>query len=194
MRMEKPMTTRTRSTARAAAGLLVTAAALTACSDSSADPQDSPTNPTKPSSSTSTKTNISPEQQNLRSATKAVKRFNETRDRLTKDRSAPVSEIDKVAKGKLARNWSAWIPRDRKAGLKYSGDTAVEAPKATYEGQNHYAVRACIDVSDVKVVDKKGKNKVSKNRRDRSPYQYRVEQDSSQAWWVTDEVQLEGKC
>ena len=126
-------------------------------------------------------------EQNLREAERAVSRFWRVIDRLSSDPDSDLTELTTVSRGSVAAQWSRNINQYRFDRVKAEGRVDVrEVVAKQSKKDNLYKVTACIDASNVNLVDKNGKSVVPPEGPRRVSYDYTVEQDQ-QKWYVIKE-------
>jgi hypothetical protein len=93
----------------------------------------------------------------------------------------------------VAAQWARNINQDRYDRLTSTGNVVVwKATAARTKERNVYSVTACIDVSKVRVTDKKGKSVVPADRPPRVAYDYTLNKDHHK-WYVVKE-KVTGTC
>jgi len=138
--------------------------------------------PSKPASPTP-----SADEQNLREAEAAISRFWRVIDRLSSDPDSNLTQLTTVSRGSVAAQWSRNINQYRFDRVKAEGRVDVrEVVAKQSKKDNLYKVTACIDASNVNLVDKNGKSVVPPEGPRRVSYDYTVEQDQ-QKWYVIKE-------
>jgi hypothetical protein len=126
-------------------------------------------------------------EQNLREAERAVSRFWSVIDRLSADPDSDLTQLTTVSRGSVAAQWSRNINQYRFDRVKAEGRVDVrEVVAKQSKKDNLYKVTACIDASNVNLVDKNGKSVVPPEGPRRVSYDYTVEQDQ-QKWYVIKE-------
>jgi hypothetical protein len=99
-----------------------------------------------------------------------VKEYYRIDDLVATDRSVSVNRYTKVAAGSWSKRIRAYTKAARLRGERVIGRTKVSEPKVTKltpEGEPTVArATVCLDVSDVKVVNKQGKSLVPRDRPD----------------------------
>jgi hypothetical protein len=126
-------------------------------------------------------------EQNLREAERAVSRFWSVIDRLSADPDSDLTQLTTVSRGSVAAQWSRNINQYRFDRVKAEGRVDVrEVVAKESKKDNLYKVTACIDASNVNLVDKNGKSVVPPEGPRRVSYDYTVEQDQ-QKWYVIKE-------
>lgn len=141
---------------------VVLLSALTGCTTPATSPSPAPVSSAAPSASP-TATPLSPAEQDLKYAADAVVRLWATYDRIAADPQAMIGDMNAVASGKLLTTLQANLSRYRSYELTASGSTVVESPSARVSATNAqglptWAVSACIDSTNAKLVDKSGKS------------------------------------
>jgi hypothetical protein len=123
----------------------------------------------------------------LREAERAVSRFWGVIDRLSADPDSDLTELTTVSRGSVAAQWSRNINQYRFDRVKAEGRVDVRDVVAKQSKKDHlYKVTACIDASNVNLVDQNGKSVVPPEGPRRVFYDYTVEQDQ-QKWYVIKE-------
>jgi hypothetical protein len=129
----------------------------------------------------------SPEEVNLRKAERAVHRFWRVIDRLSADPSSDLTVLTTVSRGTVAAQWARNINQYRFDQVTAEGRVAVRDVMARQSKDDDlYTVTACIDASQVNLVDKNGKSVVPPEGPRRVSYDYTVEKDRKE-WYVTEE-------
>jgi hypothetical protein len=129
----------------------------------------------------------SADEQNLREAEAAISRFWRVIDRLSSDPDSDLTQLTTVSRGSVAAQWSRNINQYRFDRVKAEGRVDVrEVVAKQSKKDNLYKVTACIDASNVNLVDKNGKSVVPPEGPRRVSYDYTVEQDQ-QKWYVIKE-------
>jgi hypothetical protein len=172
------------------AGCVLTLSLLGLVSCSEPDPQPgTPVSPvaSSPTPSTTASPTPSAHEQNLREAERAVSRFWSVIDRLSADPDSDLTQLTTVSRGSVAAQWSRNINQYRFDRVKAEGRVDVrEVVAKQSKKDNLYKVTACIDASNVNLVDKNGKSVVPPEGPRRVSYDYTVEQDQ-QKWYVIKE-------
>jgi hypothetical protein len=161
---------------------------LAACSNPGPQPNPLPTpvaSPAVPSRTASS--SPSAEEQDLRKAERAVHRFWRVIDRLSADPSADLTVLTTVSRGSAAAQWARNINQYRFDQVKAKGRVAVHDVMARESKDDDlYTVTACIDASQVDLVDNNGKSAVPPEGPRRVSYDYTVERDRKK-WYVIKE-------
>lgn len=155
-------------------------------------PSSSGTSEGTESSSTTTPSPTTPVEKNKAAAGAAVTKFVAVTDQLRIKPKTSLERLVTVARHDSATKWRQFIIQDRTKGWRQTGKRTVEIESAKPTGKR-WRVRACIDVSSVDVVDKKGKSVVAKDRPDRVRNQYTVEKDGEKYYVIKDEL-VNAKC
>jgi len=121
-----------------------------------------------------------------------VVRFWRTVDRLASNSSSDLQDLNEVAAGQTFDQWLLNINTDRYKGYTQTGRVRVVNPAATRLGNGQYSVKACIDVSNTDLLDKKGKSVVATDRPPKIAYEYIVVQRGG-PWYATRD-KATGKC
>jgi ribosomal protein L24 len=163
-------------------------AGLVSCSEP--DPQPS-TSPIPAASSPSPSRTASPtpsaDEQNLREAERAVFRFWRVIDRLSADPNSDLTQLTTVSRGAVAAQWARNINQYRFDRVKAEGRVDVRDVAAKQSKKDDvYKVTACIDASNVNLVDKNKRSVVPPEGPRRVSYDYTVEQDQKK-WYVVKE-------
>jgi hypothetical protein len=163
-------------------------ALLAGCTESDSRPNPSPgaiassSAPSKTASPTP-----SAEALNLRRAERAVARFWRVIDRLSADPDSDLTELTTVSRGSVAAQWAKNINQYRFDQVKAEGRVVVRDVMAQQSKDDDlYRVTACIDASQVNLVDANGKSVVPPEGPRRVTYDYTVEKDR-QKWYVIEE-------
>jgi hypothetical protein len=161
---------------------------LAGCSNPGAQPSPLPTpvaSPVVPSRTASPSPSL--EEVNLRNAERAVHRFWGVIDRLSADPSSDLTVLTSVSRGPVAAQWARNINQYRFDHVKAEGRVALRDVMARQSKDDDlYTVTACIDASQVNLVDKNGKSVVPPEGPRRVSYDYTVEKDGKE-WYVTEE-------
>jgi hypothetical protein len=163
-------------------------AGLVSCSEPDPQPSISVTPvASSPAPSRTVSPTPSADEQNLREAERAVSRFWSVIDRLSADPDSDLTQLTRVSRGSVAAQWARNINQYRFDGVKAEGRVGVRdvAAKQSKE-EDLYKVTACIDASNVNLVDKNGKSVVRSEGPRRVSYDYTVEKDQ-QKWYVIEE-------
>jgi hypothetical protein len=157
-------------------------AAPESSSSTSSTPTASPSSPGSTASPTP-----SAEELHLRKAEEAVIRFWRVIDRLSADPESDLTRLTTVARGSVAAQWARNINQYRFDQVKAEGRVTVrDATARESKDENFYKVTACIDASNINLVDKSGKSVVPLRGPRRVSYDYTVEKDKQQ-WYVIKE-------
>jgi hypothetical protein len=164
------------------------AAWLSSCSNAEPPPGISPIPaPSSPSPSSIASNSPSAEELNLHKAERAVARFWRVIDRLSADPDSDLTELTTVSRGPVAAQWAKNINQYRFDQVKAEGRVAVRDVVAKQSKDDDlYKVTACIDASEVNLVDENGKSVVPPEGPRRVSYDYTVENDQ-QKWYVIEE-------
>jgi hypothetical protein len=163
-------------------------AGLGSCSEADSQPGISVTPvASSPAPSRTAAPTPSADEQNVREAEAAVFRFWRVIDRLSSDPDSDLTQLTTVSRGSVAAQWSRNINQYRFDRVKAEGRVDVrEVVAKQSKKDNLYKVTACIDASNVNLVDKNGKSVVPPEGPRRVSYDYTVEQDQ-QKWYVIKE-------
>ncbi len=176
--------------------LVAVATACTPADGAGFSPTPQPTAPATSAKSTPpttpTPSPTSSEEAEKGDAEQAVVAFWKLTDKLQSDPNQSLSKLVKVARGESASNWRQVITYMRKEQYTQVGSTVIRSVSATKKGKRSWDATACIDVSKVNVVDKKGKSVVRAGRPPRVEYDYVIERDGDKFYVVED--QAVGEC
>lgn len=170
---------------------LVSAIVLSACGPD-APPQEASVSPTatmsltaspSPSPSPSTKPTDSTSPQARAQA--AVVQYWAMLDKLASNPSASLTDLSAVARGDARTQWQQILTKRRGQQYVQTGSVRVENATAQSTAGGRWDVTACLDVTEVNVVDKDGKS-VRGTGPERLEYSYVVERDG-EGYFVTDE-------
>jgi hypothetical protein len=161
---------------------------LASCSDPDLQPSRSPIPAaSSPSPSRAVSPTPSADELHLRKAEQAVVRFWRVIDRLSADPESDLTRLTTVARGPVAAQWARNINQYRFDQVKAEGRVAVRDVTAREsKDEKFYKVTACIDASNINLVDKSGKSVVPPKGPRRVSYDYTVEKDKQQ-WYVIKE-------
>lgn len=157
-----------------AAALMAASLVLCACSPQATDdPSASPSAPASTSSSVAV--SVSPSAPDSPAALSVVAYWAAI-DRAAADPSVRLDTLADVASDEALSQWQVMLNQNRGKGFRQIGASVVTVtevrPKAGADGQ--WDVTACVDVSDVDVVDESGDSVVSADRPDRVEYEHVV--------------------
>jgi ribosomal protein L24 len=163
-------------------------AGVVSCSEPDPQPSISVTSvASSPAPSGTASPTPSADEQNLREAERAVFRFWRVIDRLSADADSDLTQLTRVSRGSVAAQWARNINQYRFDGIKAEGRVRVRDVVAKQSKEEDlYKVTACIDASNVNLVDKNGKPVVRSEGPRRVSYDYTVEKDQ-QKWYVIEE-------
>lgn len=182
------MTTRTRDRIAGAAVMLGAVVLASACNDSEPAPTPSETtttsSPSPSTSTTSTTPPLTPADEDLRSAKGTIARYWAVLDELAADPKKSLELVTTVARDQAAAQSRSTLGTYQAKGWTLTGQTSVTAPTATTKDGKTFAVSACVDVSNVNIVDKNGKSVVRTGRPDQQRYAYTVVK-APQGFFVT---------
>lgn len=176
---------------RVAAMAAVVATAFAGCS-----PRDEPT-PTSSSSHSTPTTSVSssPASPSVdpsspqTMAERAVVEYVATIDAASADPSASLSELAAVARGSALAQWQQILTQQRVEGITQAGSVAVEDASAKTASTNgRWSVSACLDVTNVDLLDTSGKSVVKADRPPRVRYVYVVERDRGKFYVVEEKA------
>ena len=146
-----------------------------ACNDPK--PQPSPSASLSPSATESpspTATALTPAEQDQQSAGEAVARYWKVIDELASDSTKSLNLVATVARDQAGLQARTTLSSYQAKGWTLRGQTSVTEQVATSENGTDFAVTACIDVSNVDVVDGTGQSVVRPERPARQRYRYSV--------------------
>ena len=177
------------------AGVLaaVCSAALAACNDGEPTPSEttstqSPTATGASSSSTPTPTkSLTPEQQDLQDAEQSITKYWAVLDKAASNPGVNLNVLATVARSQALAQWQSTLAADRSKGLRQVGLSTVRDAIASRKKDGKFTVRACLDVSNVDVVDAAGKSVVVPSRPDAQRYTYTVEK-APQGFFVIEDL------
>lgn len=175
------MTIERGASALATAALLLVA--VTACAGSGNDPSPTATQTTSPSSTKST-TPPSDSEVASQAATAAVRKFYAVRNRLRQNPKQPLDLLGTVAISTELATQQNLFKRERKDGLRQTGDTKIaelEVQAVSLDNSDPSAGKAptvqidvCFDVSGVDLINANGESVVSGDRPDAGWIRYLV--------------------
>ena len=195
------MITYRRATATALA-ILTTAALTAGCTH---DPNAAPTASTRTAAPTGTPspaptvdrvsspvptpvhTPLTPLELGMENAGQTVVAFWRVTDQLSSDPYTSLNKLATVSRGQTTDPWRQMLIQQRRAQETQKGRATVRITNTAYRGNNLYAVKACIDVSKVDIVDKHGKSVVSKTRAPRVSYDYTVQKATDGRFYVVND-------
>lgn len=179
-----------RPTAAVAALILASLAALTACSDASGGTADPTTTPTSAEPLTSTPNpTVSTADEGTKAAEAAVVKLWATIDELSINPNIKLERLAIVARDQALFQWQfTYLRADRRKGWRQIGKSSVISASANQlANARRYKVAACVDFSQVNVVDKQGKTVVAAERPVRTQDTYTVE-DTGSGWFVVHQA------
>src|SRR4051794_16277845 len=160
-----------RLTATAVALTFAGVTALTACTDANSDaanPTGSPTSPVTSGSTSSTPTptptSVSPTDRETAAAQAIVLRFLALHDTLATDPASRLDRLATVSRGQALDQMRTTLFRQRLKGWRQIGLATVVTTSAKQDSARRYDVSACIDVTKVNLVDRKGESVVTADR------------------------------
>lgn len=112
-------------------------------------------------------------------------------DAVSTDPRTKLEDLASVARGQALAQWQTTIAADRAKKLTQVGASQIVAGVATKASGRSFRVVACVDVSDVDVVDAAGKSVVTAGRPDRQSYTYTVDK-TADGFFVIEDL-LKGK-
>lgn len=178
---------------------LVVAPLLAGCTGDNGEPEptETPTatltaSPTAPPTATTTPTPETPPEE--AAAKQAVIDFWKVRDELASDPALELTRLSEVARGQALEAHRSTLISQAQSGLRQVGSVVV-TPNAVESATSaqRYIVAACVNVSQVDVVDADGESVVSPNRMTASASDYTVEQDGEQ-WYVVEDTFEQRTC
>lgn len=132
-------------------------------------------------------------QQTHKEAESAVVDFWHVIDRLSADPKSQLEELTTVSRGSAAEQWRQNIRDYRYERVKQTGSVLVIRPVAMPSAtQGLYQVSACVDVTGVDLVDRRGESVIAAGRPPRVKYRYTVQKDDDN-WYVLKEKAI-GTC
>jgi hypothetical protein len=145
------------------------------------------TPPTTSASTTSTpsttSSTLSPAERDASAAQATLIKFWSLHDQLATDLKSSLNRLATIARGQALAQMRTTLFRQRLKGWRQVGITAVVSTSAKPTGSQRYDVTACLDVSNVNVVNRKGESVLEANRPPRTRVAYVVE-DTTQGWFV----------
>ena len=166
-------------------------AAITATSACTTNNPKTPSTTTSVINTTATptpsSTSLSPAEQDVKDAERAIPRFWGVVDALSSDPSASLDKLTVVSREPAIATWRQLLTKHRVMQVKQIGHTTVASAIAKPGDAGKFAVTACIDVSKVNLVDKDGKSVVAANRPPRVQYLYTVEKSSDGVFYVIED-------
>lgn len=171
-----------------AAAALLLAPTLTACNPPSDEPTPTPTTTSATTTPTATATALTPEEQAVEDAEKAVTAYYEMTDALFADPMRPIDDVNAVATGQELDLLQRMIQRQRAQGQVQVGKVAVndfrsESVDLTADPPTVRA-RVCLDVSGANVVDASGASVVTPGRVPQTTIGLVLVQQSDKVWRV----------
>ena len=166
-----------------------------ACNDPK--PQPSPSASLSPSTTASpspTATELTSAEQDQKSAGEAVTRYWKVIDELASDSTKSLNLVATAARDQAGLQARTMLGTDRAQGWTQRGQTSVTEQVATSENGTDFAVTACIDVSNVDVVDGTGRSVVRPERPDRQRYRYSVLKAPEGFFVTLDKLEVEAAC
>lgn len=180
---------------RAAAMAAVVATASAGCSPRDEPPPTSSSShstPTASASSSPASPSVDPSSPHTM-AEHAVVEYVAIIDAASADPSASLSELAGVARGSALAQWQQILTQQRAQGITQAGSVAVKNASAKAASTNgRWSVSACLDVTNVDLLDSSGKSVVKADRPPRVRYVYVVERDRGKFYVVEEKVV--GEC
>ena len=177
----------------AVAILLACTIALAACNSENPRPSSSASRTPAPSSSASaspapspTKP-LTPAEQDLQSAGEAITEYWRVLDEVASDPKVSLNVLATVARSQALEQWQTTLAADRGQGVEQQGRARVRDAVASSGDGKSFAVTACVDFSEVDVVDASGKSVVKAGRPVAQRYSY-VVQKAPEGFFVTEDL------
>lgn len=138
------------------------------------------------STPTPTKT-LTPEEQDLQDAGDAVTQYWRVIDKVASDPTVSLNILATVARSQALEQWQTTLAEFRTKQWKQAGASAVsDLVPSTTDGDS-FTVTACVDVTDVDVVDNAGKSVVVESRPERQQFTYQVTK-APEGFFVTQDT------
>lgn len=154
---------------------------VTGCNDpASVDPRATASSTTSapstatPSPSPSETRSETPQERDARLAGEAVVNLWKVVGELARDPGQDPGLLDTVARDQAKTQWRVVLDSYTAKGLLQQGSASVTDVQARTKDGKTFAVTACVDVSNVDLVDDNGNSQVNPKRPDRQKYTYRV--------------------
>lgn len=125
-------------------------------------------------------------------ATGAVVAFRKMRDDLAGSPTKPLTDLSQVARGEARKDEMKTLQIYRTKGWRSSGATGLDDLRQTSSTKDGAKVSACVDYSQVDVVDADGASVVSDDRQERVLHRYTVAHDDTADTWFVAEVETKG--
>jgi hypothetical protein len=177
----------------AVAILLACTVALAACNNQKLPPTSSASSTPSSSSSASaspvpspTKA-LTPAEQDLKSAGEAITEYWRVLDAVASDPNVSLNVLATVARSQALEQWQTTLAADRGQGVEQQGRARVRDAVASSGDGKTFAVTACVDFSEVDVVDASGKSVVKAGRPVEQRYSY-VVQKAPEGFFVTEDL------
>lgn len=183
---------------------LATVAVLLACALAVAGCNGDDPAPTTSSSSTSTPSPsvsgspepsptkaLTPAEQDLRSAGEAVTQYWRVIDEVASDPAVSLNVLATVARAQALEQWQTTLAEFRTKQWKQVGASTVRGLVPSTADGEFFTVTACVDVSDLDVVDGDGKSVVVVSRPAQQQFTYQVVK-AAEGFFVTQDT-LEGR-
>ena len=138
---------------------------------------------TTTSTPSTTSSSLSPAERDATAAQATLVKFWALHDQLANDLKSSLNRLATIARGQALAQMRTTLFRQRLKGWRQVGITAVVSTSAEPTGSQRYDVTACLDVSNVNVVNRKGESVLEANRPPRTRVAYVVE-DTAQGWFV----------
>lgn len=199
----------TRTHALCAAILASALAATTGCTlfreaEGTTPPPSAPTAVSVPSpsipgaSATPTTPAPTPTPTTSDAVTKTIYRYYEVLDDLgQKPPKSPYKKLLTITRGEAFEMWQNVVVQDAASGRRQLGSVKVlsvsQGKKSKKDGRQRVEVVTCIDVSEVDLVDKKGKSVVPKDRPDKAASKLLLERNDN-IWYIIRDRDDSKKC
>lgn len=97
--------------------------------------------------------------------------------------------LDPVSRGQARAQMQALLGTYAAKGLQQKGSSSLSAVEGTTQDGKTFTVTACVDVTDVDLLDQSGESQVNSNRPDRQRYAYKVQKADDSFFVVEDTLQ-----
>lgn len=152
---------------------------------------DRVSSPAPTTTPTPTHAPLSAAEQGKADAGQAVVKFWRVTDTLAINPYTSLNQLATVSRGQTIDPWRQMLIQRRIKDERQKGHVTATPTRVTYEGNNFYAVKACIDVSKVDLVDKHGHSVVNRDGPPRVSYDYTVQQASDGHFYVVKDTPTE---
>lgn len=145
----------------------------------------------KPSPSTTTSRTSTATRQgegDLRGVRHTVVKFSRLTDELAMNPKASLDRLATLSRGQSNTQWTQILTNYRRKDWKQVGSTSVEVTGARAQGDSRFVATACLDVSEVNLIDKHGKSVVATNRPPRVAYRYTIQKAGSDYFITKDKA------